>query len=96
MRRDESSSFRGIRPVRSYLSDGMRGKRPASGSGTVGGGKRASNVLDGSSRKNHRVTPAISASERNLRKRRYAPSREMADTRLSKWQGGWFIGFLVQ
>ncbi|GHO61617.1 hypothetical protein KSC_005090 [Ktedonobacter sp. SOSP1-52] len=57
-----------------------------SSSGTVGGGKPADNVPDGSSQKSHRATPAIYADEwgiaprRNLRKCRYAPSGEMADT----------------
>ncbi|GHO81641.1 hypothetical protein KSD_94120 [Ktedonobacter sp. SOSP1-85] len=46
-----------------YLSSGTRGKRPASSSGTVGGGKPADNVPDGSSQKSHRATPAIYADE---------------------------------
>ena len=54
-----------------YLSSGTRGKRPTSSSGTVGGGKPADNVPDGSSQKGHRATPATYADERNLRKRRY-------------------------
>ncbi len=79
------------------MNSGTRGKRPASSSGTVGGGKPADNVPDGSSRKGHRATPATYADEwgvaprRNLRKRRYyrrgkwlTPSSQKA-RRLAHW-----------
>ncbi len=49
MRSDEECACSLIEklPKGPYLSGGTRGKRPASSSGTGGGGKQASNVPDG-------------------------------------------------
>jgi hypothetical protein len=86
-----------------YLCSGTRGKRPASNSGTVGGGKPADNVPDGSSRKGHRATPATYADEwgksgpaKEPAQASLLPKGEMADTPWPKRHGGWPIGFLVQ
>jgi hypothetical protein len=43
-------AYRGV-AYEPYLNSGTRGKRPASSSGTVGGGKPADNVPDGSSQR---------------------------------------------
>ena len=66
--------------IEPYLNSGTRGKRPASSSGTVGGGKPADNVPDGSSQKGHRATPATYADEKEPAEASLLPKREMADT----------------
>ncbi len=48
------------------MSNGTRGERPASGSGTLWGGKPADNVSVGSSRTSQRATPATYADEKRL------------------------------
>jgi len=48
------------------MSTGTRGERPASGSGTLWGGKPADTVSTGSSRTSHGATPAPSADEKRL------------------------------
>ena len=59
----------------------MRSKRPASSSGTVGGGKQVFNVPDGSSQKGHQAIPATQADERG----KNDPAKESAEaSRLTK------------
>ncbi len=82
------------------MSNGARGGRPASGSGTLWGGKPADNVSTGSSRTSHGAAPATYADDERFGVTEtcimsYIKTGETAETPEPKWYGGCPGGAIV-